>query len=91
MARKKKSEGEAAVTNEVEETKEQKLRRLAARRVPIACKRIAYCGNLAAYSPTIAQSAAVVNSLQKAVDEVASRLQSRKTRELAFDLPESVV
>ena len=72
----------------VVETKEQKLKRLAAARVSAALVKIRLIGNLAAYKPTPEQSQSIIAALNEAVSVVESKLTvtTKEVSSTAFTL-----
>lgn len=70
------------------ETSQQKLSRLAGKRVPKAVKAIAAVGNLKAYKPTPVQVKAIMSALNDAFVSLEKRLSSVETKsEAQFSLP----
>ena len=70
------------------ETKEQKLLRLASKRVSKACKYISLIGNLAAYKPTPSDVDRIMSALGEHCAYVDNRLRGSKSTETAFTLRE---
>jgi hypothetical protein len=68
------------------ETKEQKLVRLANKRVTNACKYIRYCGNLAAYKPNEAQVKAIMTALAESCAAVNNKLEGVRSESITFRL-----
>lgn len=68
------------------ETRDQKLERLATARVTRACKYIAYCGNLAAYKPTSAQVEKILGALVASCQGVQRRLEGTRVESFTFTL-----
>lgn len=80
------ADSSAAAGAEIE-TREAKLRRLAAARVSAALKRLDLVGNLAAYKPTEAQSNAILRALADKLNAVSARLKGAKSSQGGFALP----
>ena len=80
----------AAKTNaNANETPQQKLMRLAGKRVPKATKAIAALGNLKAYKPTDVQAKAIITAVQTSVDALKERLTAANGKtESTFALPQ---
>lgn len=71
-----------------DETAQQKLARLASKRVPKAVKAISAVGNLKTYKPTASQSKAILDALKSALNSIEHRLTSTETKqESSFALP----
>lgn len=70
----------------VPETKEQKLTRLASKRVSKACKYIALVGNLAAYKPTDAQIDKMMEALGASCAGVEARMRGTRRDSFTFTL-----
>jgi hypothetical protein len=68
------------------ETREEKLLKLANKRVPKALNAIRLIGNLAAYKPTEADVTAIEQALGEAVADVLNRLQGGVKVSTAFTL-----
>lgn len=68
------------------ETREEKFRRLANRRVPKALNVIRTIGNLAAYKPTDQQTDAIMEALGGACAQLEQRLRMNKPQETTFAL-----
>lgn len=71
------------------ETREDKLIRLAEARVNAACKRIKLIGNLAAYKPTAAQTEQIMQALGMACANVNNRLDGVKAESIVFSIHKS--
>ena len=76
-----------AAEGKSEETREQKLCRLASARVSAALKRLDLVGNLAAYKPTEKQANAILGALVNRLNTVSARLKGAKSSEGGFALP----
>lgn len=81
-------ENKGAKAGNLEETPEQKFKRLATARVNNALKKIKLIGNLAApaYKYTEEEIAKIIQSLKFAVEEVEAKFAKGKKRESGFQL-----
>lgn len=72
----------------IAEGRKAKLRELAAKRVPVAVRRIELVGNLAAYRPTETEAAKIISVLADALFKAKGRLNNSKDApgQLTFDL-----
>lgn len=68
------------------ETREQKLMRLAEARVTKACKYISLVGNLAAYRPNAVQIGLIMSALGESCANVNNRLDGSKKETVTFRL-----
>lgn len=68
------------------ETREQKLMRLAEARVTKACKYISLVGNLAAYRPNAAQIELIMKALGESCANVNNRLDGGRKDSVTFRL-----
>lgn len=68
------------------ETREQKLIRLATKRVVKACRYIRFVGNLSAYKPTDAQIDKMMEALGESCARVDARLRGTRKDDIKFDL-----
>lgn len=66
------------------ETKEQKLARLASKRIPAAVKRIKHVGNLAAYGPTRDQADRMLHMLRLALTAAEAAFEKKKEVQESF-------
>jgi hypothetical protein len=71
---------------EVVESKEDKLVRLAGKRVEKACKAISLLGNLSTYRPTTADVDAIMSALGETCSAVENRLRGAKKHSYVFAL-----
>lgn len=79
----------APATTEAEaptETRDQKLARLAAKRMNAALTKIRLIGNLAAYKPTTVQVDKIAETLATAVQAIDARLRASAPSEEGFIL-----
>lgn len=71
------------------ESREQKLARLADARVTSACHRIRLVGNLAAYKPSAAQVASMMEALGMACASIQNRFEGSRKESFTFTLNKS--
>ena len=76
----------SAITDKPVETKEEKLIRLANRRVRMAVKYIGLVGNLAAYKPTEADITNIMSTLGAACADVENRMMGTRKATIGFTL-----
>lgn len=96
MARQKKATAEVAEMPKKgrkpvpeNETREQKLARLADARVTKAIRYISLCGNLAAYRPTGDDITCIMGALAEACSNVHNRLEGTRRDSITFRLHKS--
>lgn len=82
----KKSKKSEQTETAIPETKEQKLSRLAAKRVTKACKYISLVGNLAAYRPTDKDIDKMMEALGQSCAQVEARLRGTRKESFNFTL-----
>lgn len=88
MATKTQTKSKPATTQPVKaiETREEKLSRLAQKRVTIALTKIRLIGNLAAYKPTTEQVNKIIETLATACQAIDARLRAAAPTEGQFTL-----
>lgn len=77
------------IEEKLTESREQKLARLADARVTSACHRIRLVGNLAAYKPSSAQVASIMEALGMACASIQNRFEGTRKEAFTFTLNKS--